>query len=42
VSAAPPILLVGCGRMGGALLAGWRAEGFDRIVVVDPGLPALP
>ncbi len=42
MSAAPPILLVGCGRMGGALLAGWRAEGFDRIVVVDPSLPALP
>jgi pyrroline-5-carboxylate reductase len=42
MSAAPPILLVGCGRMGGALLAGWRAEGFDRIVVVDPSLPAMP
>ena len=23
----PPILLVGCGRMGSALLAGWEADG---------------
>lgn len=32
------ILLVGCGRMGGALLSGWIAQGFDpkAIVVVEP------
>lgn len=31
------VLLVGCGKMGGALLAGWRAEGAaDRFIVVEP------
>jgi pyrroline-5-carboxylate reductase len=32
------ILLVGCGRMGSALLQGWLAQGFDpkAIVVVEP------
>lgn len=36
--AAGPILLVGCGKMGGALVAGWRARGVaaDRIVIVEP------
>ena len=34
--AIPPILLVGCGRMGGALLAGWRERGLARSVAVDP------
>ncbi len=37
--ALPPVLLLGCGRMGGALLAGWRARGLARAVVVDPALP---
>ena len=32
----PPILLVGCGRMGGAMLAGWREQGLARSVAVDP------
>lgn len=32
----PPILLVGCGRMGGAMLAGWRERGLASSVVVDP------
>jgi len=33
-----PILLVGCGKMGGAMLAGWRERGIaaDRIVAVEP------
>lgn len=33
-----PLLLVGCGRMGGALLSGWCAQGLDRnaIWVVEP------
>ncbi len=31
-----PILLVGCGRMGGAMLAGWRERGLAPSVVVDP------
>jgi len=35
------LLLVGCGRMGGALLGGWLAQGAaERITVVEPG--ALP
>src|SRR5262249_5536101 len=33
-----PLLLVGVGKMGGALLAGWLARGLDpgRIIAVDP------
>ncbi len=33
----PPLLLVGCGRMGGALIAGWRERGLASSVAVDPG-----
>jgi pyrroline-5-carboxylate reductase len=35
---AGPLLLVGAGKMGGALLAGWLREGFDpkSIFIVDP------
>ncbi|MBS0559672.1 MAG: pyrroline-5-carboxylate reductase [Proteobacteria bacterium] len=32
----PPILLVGGGRMGGAMLAGWRERGLSPSVLVDP------
>ncbi len=32
----PPVLLVGCGRMGSAMLAGWREQGLAPSVVVDP------
>src|SRR5271166_4940854 len=32
----PPILLIGCGRMGSAMLAGWREQGLAPSVVVDP------
>lgn len=32
----PPILLVGCGRMGGAMLAGWRESGLAPSVAIDP------
>jgi pyrroline-5-carboxylate reductase len=36
------VLLIGCGRMGGSLLKGWReAEIVNRPLVVDPALPAL-
>jgi pyrroline-5-carboxylate reductase len=37
-SSVGPILLVGCGKMGGALVKGWRARGIsaDRIVIVEP------
>jgi pyrroline-5-carboxylate reductase len=38
------ILLIGCGNMGGAMLAGWLAGGIDpaRFTVVDPLLPEAP
>ena len=32
----PPILLVGCGRMGSAMLSGWREQGLAASVGVDP------
>ncbi len=38
----PPILLVGFGKMGGAMLAGWRERGLAPSVAVDPMLPAAP
>ena len=36
MGAIPPILLVGCGRMGSALLSGWREQGLAPSVAVDP------
>ncbi len=38
------ILIVGCGNMGGAILAGWLAGGLDpaRFTVVDPVLAEAP
>jgi len=43
-AAANPILLVGCGKMGGALLAGWRERRIaPRFIVVEPAdVPAAP
>ena len=37
------VLLVGCGKMGSALLSGWLDRGLapDDVVVVDPSLPGL-
>ncbi|MGH7119067.1 MAG: pyrroline-5-carboxylate reductase [Acetobacteraceae bacterium] len=32
----PPLLLVGCGRMGSALLGAWLEQGLEASVVVDP------
>lgn len=32
----PPILLVGCGRMGSAMLSGWRELGLAASYAVDP------
>ncbi|HTW71561.1 MAG TPA: pyrroline-5-carboxylate reductase [Acetobacteraceae bacterium] len=32
----PPILLVGCGRMGSAMLSGWRERGLAPSMAVDP------
>lgn len=34
--ALPPLLLVGCGKMGGAMLAGWLERGVSQVVVVEP------
>ncbi len=39
MTAIPPILLVGLGKMGGAMLAGWRERGLAPSVAVDPMLP---
>jgi pyrroline-5-carboxylate reductase len=38
------ILMIGCGNMGGAMLAGWRRGGVPagRFTVVDPKLEAAP
>jgi len=40
----PPVLLVGCGKMGGALLSGWLAEGIvgphSPVTVVEPAAAA--
>lgn len=36
MTALPPLLLVGGGRMGSAMLAGWREQGLASAVVVDP------
>jgi pyrroline-5-carboxylate reductase len=38
----PPVLLVGLGRMGSALLAGWQRGLAGRVLAVDPALPAPP
>lgn len=35
-TALPPLLLVGCGKMGGAMLAGWLEQGLRAAVVVEP------
>jgi pyrroline-5-carboxylate reductase len=35
----PPLLLVGAGRMGGALLKGWLARRLGPVVVVEPNPP---
>ena len=37
----PPVLLLGGGKMGGAMLAGWRERGLAPSVVVDPAAPLL-
>jgi pyrroline-5-carboxylate reductase len=41
MSGAAPILLVGCGKMGGAMAAGWLAAG-RQVVVVEPHAPVPP
>ena len=41
LSGAEPLLLVGAGKMGGALLDGWLENGLrgSEVTVIDPGLP---
>ncbi len=37
----PPLLLIGCGKMGGAMLAGWLEQGLPPdSVVVEPNAAA--
>jgi pyrroline-5-carboxylate reductase len=36
MGAIPPLLLVGCGRMGSAMLSGWREQGLAPSIAVDP------
>ncbi len=38
------LLIIGCGNMGGAMLAGWLAAGLNpaRFAVLDPALPEAP
>jgi pyrroline-5-carboxylate reductase len=40
ITAKNPVLLLGCGKMGGAMLAGWLEQGLgnDAIYIVDPYL----
>ena len=37
LSLAGPLLLVGAGKMGGAMLEGWLRQGLDPATVVHPG-----
>lgn len=41
-AAIPPILLIGLGKMGGAMLAGWHERGLAPSVAVDPMRPDQP
>ena len=38
------LLIIGCGNMGGAMLAGWLAAGVDpaRFAILDPGMEEAP
>ena len=40
--ALPPVLLVGYGKMGGAMLTGWLARGIDEAIAVDPHASEAP
>ncbi len=42
MSTIPPVLLVGLGKMGGAMLGGWRERGLAPSVAIDPLLPPSP
>ncbi|ATU73707.1 Pyrroline-5-carboxylate reductase [Gluconacetobacter sp. SXCC-1] len=38
----PPVLLVGCGNMGGAMLDGWLKEGLAPSFIIDRHRPSVP
>lgn len=38
----PPVLLLGFGKMGSAMAAGWVADGLSQSYAVDPAMPASP
>lgn len=40
--ALPPVLLVGYGKMGGAMLTGWLARGISEALAVDPYASEVP
>lgn len=40
MSALPPVLLVGMGKMGGALMQGWREQGLRPSFAIEPAGPA--
>ena len=40
--ALPPVLLVGYGKMGGAMLTGWLARGISEALAVDPHASEAP
>jgi pyrroline-5-carboxylate reductase len=37
----PPLLLIGCGKMGGAMLSGWMNQGLGQTFVVEPHAAAI-
>jgi pyrroline-5-carboxylate reductase len=43
ISAKHPLLLIGCGKMGSAMLSGWLKEGLDKdaVIIVDPYLAQI-
>ena len=38
----PPVLLIGCGKMGGAMFRGWMAAGISPSVIVDRHTTDIP
>ena len=38
----PPVLLLGFGKMGSAMAAGWVADGISQSYAIDPALPPSP
>ncbi len=43
ISSKQPLLLIGCGKMGSAMLAGWLKKGLskDAVYIVDPYLEPI-